>query len=123
MPQLILVIGDMLVLFLFVLLGRQDHQMAFSWSEALETAIPFALGWLIALAVFRTYRTRTAATAGKAALFALLTCCVAVPLGLGFRSLWLGRLPNASFAIVAFPLIAAFMTVWRIFASFLLRRF
>lgn len=122
MPVLILVGGDLLVLFLFVLLGRQDHNMTFSLSAALQTSIPFAIGWLAAIAVFRTYRPRTVSTVGKAVLYALLTCCVAVPLGLLLRSLWLGRLPTGSFAIVAFPLIASFMTAWRALCALLLRR-
>lgn len=114
MAALVLIGGDLLVLLLFVLAGRRDHGMDFSWTASLETALPFALGWLIALALVRTYRPAAYAGPGKAALYALLTCCIAVPLGLIFRSVWLGRLPNGSFAVVAFPLIAAFMTVWRV---------
>ena len=121
LPSIILIIGDLLVLFLFVLLGRQDHDLPFSLPEALETAIPFALGWLAALAVFRTYRPRTVASAGKAVLYALLTCCIAVPLGLLLRSLWIGRLPTGTFAIVAFPLIGSFMSVWRAVCALLFR--
>lgn len=121
MPILILVGGDLLVLFLFVLLGRQDHEMTFSVTAALQTAIPFALAWIAALAVFRTYRVRTVSSVGKAVLYALLTCLIAVPLGLLLRSLWLGRLPTGSFAIVAFPLIASFMTVWRALCALLFR--
>ena len=113
MPLLILVGGDLLVLFLFVLLGREDHDMTFSFLAALETALPFALSWMIALIIVRTYRPHTYSSVGKAVLYALLTCCIAVPLGLILRSVWLGRLPTGSFAIVAFPLIAPFMTIWR----------
>lgn len=121
MPTLILLGGDLLVLFLFVLLGRQDHDMTFSFPAALETAIPFALGWFVSLAAFRTYRVRTVSSVGKAVLYALLTSLIAVPLGLLLRSLWLGRLPTGSFAIVAFPLIASFMSVWRALCALLLR--
>ena len=121
MPTLILLGGDLLVLFLFVLLGRQDHDMTFSFLAVLETAIPFALSWFIALAVFRTYRVRTVSSIGKAVLYALLTCCIAVPLGLLLRSLWLGRLPTGSFAIVAFPLIASFMSIWRALCALFFR--
>ncbi|TNJ65359.1 DUF3054 domain-containing protein [Paenibacillus hemerocallicola] len=122
MPLLILVGGDLLVLFLFVLLGRQDHDMTFSLLAALPTAIPFALGWVIALAVVRTYRPSSVSSVGKAVLYALLTCCLAVPLGLVLRSLWLGRLPTGTFAVVAFPLIASFMIVWRALCALLFRR-
>lgn len=118
----LLVGGDLLVLLLFVLAGRQDHAMAFSLAAALETAVPFALGWIAALLAVRTYRLRTVRSFGRAALYALLTCCIAVPLGLLIRSVWLGRLPAGSFAIVAFPLIASFMTVWRLLCVVLFRR-
>lgn len=121
MPMLILVGGDLLVLFLFVLLGRQDHDMTFSFLAALPTAIPFALGWVISLAVVRTYRPRSVSSVGKSVLYALATCCLAVPLGLILRSLWLGRPPTGSFAVVAFPLIASFMIVWRALCAFLFR--
>ncbi|TMV48384.1 DUF3054 domain-containing protein [Paenibacillus mesophilus] len=121
MPTLILLGGDLLVLLLFVLLGRQDHDMTFSFPAALETAIPFALSWIAAVAVLRTYRARTVSSIGKAILYALLTCLIAVPLGLLLRSVWLGRLPTGSFAIVAFPLIASFMSVWRALCAVLFR--
>lgn len=114
MPVFVLVGGDLLVLFLFVLAGRQDHELAFSLSAALQTALPFAISWIAALAAVRSYRIRTVATPGKAVLYALLTCCIAVPLGLVLRSIVLQRLPAGSFAIVAFPLIASFMIVWRL---------
>ncbi|GAA3401334.1 DUF3054 domain-containing protein [Paenibacillus hodogayensis] len=121
MPVFLLVAGDLLVLYAFVIAGRQDHAMAFSLAASLETAFPFAIGWLAALAIVRTYRLRTVSSVGKAALYALLTCCIAVPLGLLLRSLWLGRLPNGSFAVVAFPLIASFMLIWRTLCVFLFR--
>lgn len=122
MPVKWLVAGDLLVLFLFVLIGRHDHAMTFSLSAALETALPFALAWAVALGVLRTYRSRTVSAPGKAVLYALLTCLVAVPLGLLLRSVWLGRLPNGSFAVVAFPLIAAFMSVWRLACALIVWR-
>ncbi|RKN85413.1 DUF3054 domain-containing protein [Paenibacillus ginsengarvi] len=113
--------GDLLVLFLFVLAGREDHDMAFSLTDSLQTALPFAIGWIVALLAFRTYRERTVSTFGKAAGYALLTCLIAVPLGLLIRSLLLGRPPAGTFAYVAFPLIASFMIVWRLLCAVLYR--
>lgn len=119
MAVLALVAGDLLVLFLFVLLGREDHAMAFSLSASIETAVPFVIGWAAALAIARTYRLSSIASVRKAFGWALLTCLIAVPIGLALRSIWLGRLPGGSFAIVAFPLVAGFMTVWRVICVWL----
>lgn len=113
MPVPLLIVGDVIVLLLFVILGRQDHGMAFSLQVTIETAVPFALGWAAALAVFRTYRSSTLASPGKAALYALLTCLLAVPIGLALRALWQGSWPTLLFTVVAFPLVGGFMTVWR----------
>ena len=122
MPALLLACGDLLVLFVFVLAGREDHDLAFSLSASLQTAFPFAIGWIVALLVCRTYRLSAVAAPGKAVMYALLTCLVAVPVGLLLRSFLLGRPPAGSFAVVAFPLIAAFMTVWRLVCVWLFRR-
>jgi len=123
MPVFALVAGDLLVLFVFVLLGREDHDMSFSLSASLETAVPFVVGWIAALAIARTYRLSSIASARKAFGWALLTCLIAVPIGLALRSVWLGRLPGGSFAIVAFPLVAGFMTVWRVICVWLFSLF
>jgi hypothetical protein len=114
-PLSILVAGDLTALLLFVLIGRTgSHGMPFSLLQSLPTAVPFAAGWIIASAMLRGYRSSAVSAPVKAVLSSLIICCLAVPIGLLFRSLWLWRPPGIIFALVAFPLTALFMSSWRL---------
>jgi hypothetical protein len=114
-PLSILVAGDLIALLLFVLIGRTgSHGMPFSLLHSLPTAVPFAAGWIFASAVLRGYRSTAVSSPARAVLSSFLICCLAVPIGLLFRSLWLWRPPGLVFALVAFPLTALFMLPWRL---------
>lgn len=82
-PAAWLVIADALALLAFVVTGMRTHHEGGALAIFLRNAIPLLGAWFAVCAVFRTYR-RPGLTV------VVQTWLVAVPIGLVFRSLWVG---------------------------------
>ncbi len=128
MAPLILLIGDVLVLLLFVFLGERDHNIADDQPIArwLLTTFEFALPWVVAAWVLGAYPNgaNVDALAPRALLLRSLNAwLIALPLALLLRSLISGTgMIIALFMIVALTLGGAFMLIWRLVFALLWRR-
>jgi hypothetical protein len=114
----LLIIGDLLTLMLFVLVGQTDHGTVNEGNPilgVLQASWEFALFWLVvglALDAFPKFMNWTARILLSRAL---LTWLIAAPLGLLLRSLVLGRLNIPTLFLAAtlgFGLI--FLWGWRL---------
>lgn len=118
-PLLILLIGDLVALTTFVLVGQADHSTLNTTNPlmgALPNVVSLAIPWLVLAVVLRAYPRGAAAPPwprflGRSALAWL----IAVPIGLLLRMLWLGRggIP-IPFLVVTLAVGGAFLLGWRL---------
>ncbi len=60
---LVLVVGDLLMLLIFVVIGRISHGMTSDWLvNVLRIATPFVVGWAIAALITGAYRPHPIST-------------------------------------------------------------
>lgn len=117
--NVILVIGDLLALLAFVLVGQADHQTVNTANPllgALPNVISLAIPWLILAVVLRAYPRGATAPAlpsflGRSAL----AWFIAAPIGLVIRMLYLGRgsIP-IPFLLVTLAAGGLFLLGWRL---------
>jgi len=111
-----LLAGDMIVLILFVLLGRASHSvtgqgalMAFA-----NTAAPFTLAWVLVGTVVGMYSGRALYPLGRVIWRTALAALLAAPLGVVMRAVWLARPVAPSFVVVATLVTLVMMLIWRV---------
>jgi hypothetical protein len=111
----LLVGGDLTAIYLFALIGRRSHGLDGEnmLLAALQTALPFALGWLIVSPWFGMFEPPTLrALAQRLAS----SWPPALLLGMLLRS-WVNGTPlQLSFILVALLSGGALLTVWRMIA-------
>ena len=110
-----LMLGDLVTLYLFAVIGRRSHGLAGEnmWLAALQTALPFALAWLVVSPWTGMFEPRTWR---ELALRLLISWPPALMLGMLLRS-WINGTPlQLSFIIVALLSGGALLTVWRMIA-------
>ncbi len=122
MPQLVLIVGDMLAFLLFGALGRESHGLEVSLRAAFGAAYPFALAWLVVGLFFGTLRPERAARPGEAVKWAWITWLAAWPVGHFLRSMILQRPVLVSFALVTLGINMLILGLWRAAYSWLIGR-
>ncbi|MFN8453221.1 MAG: DUF3054 domain-containing protein [Anaerolineae bacterium] len=114
-----LVIGDVLVLLLFVWVGRGTHSLPGSdIAAALATAAPFVLGWFVVAPWLGLYKAGVSQNLAKLLPRLLLAWLIAGPLSALLRAIFQGRpLPEGIipiFVLVTTGFGFAFFLVWRL---------
>lgn len=114
--RIVLIIGDLITLILFAVIGRSTHGEAAGFDAAmqvLETAAPFLIGWFVAAPFVGAFRAnllnRPGALLGRTALAWLIAC----PIGLGLRALIRQSPVIMTFALVTFATVLLMLLVWR----------
>lgn len=115
--MIVLVIGDLLVYFIFALVGRSSHGLSsagISFIATLNTAMPFMLAWLLAAIVSGTYKSTALYPLWRVILRTLLGTVLAGVLGTTLRAAWLSRPLDLIFMGVAAAFSTLFMLIWRV---------
>ena len=111
----ILVIGDLLMLLLFVVSGRISHGMTSDWLvNVLRIATPFVVGWAIAALLLGLYRPHLWKT--PTAYLARSAAGIVTANGLAFllRSLLFHDRVTLPFALTSLAFTTLFVLVWRL---------
>lgn len=122
--RILLVVGDILALLLFVIIGQTDHQTVSAENPLgglLVAGAPFIVAWLVSAFLLGAYRADVVAP--RVMLTRSLTAWfIALPIGIVLRALLLGRavIPTA-FILVAFAFGGLFIIGWRMIFVFLIR--
>lgn len=114
--------GDLLVLLVFVLVGRSSHQEAESAAGVVRVAAPFVVAWFVVGAILGAFGRRgSAATTAPRRLLARtgLSWLVACPAALGLRALGEGHGIPPAFGIIAFVFNGVLLLGWRGVVSWL----
>lgn len=110
----VLLVGDATALLLFAAIGRSSHNEGLSFGDVFGTAWPFILGWYISAGVLGGYRKiAQGGDVGPAAMLAAKCWALGIPLGLLFRSVSRGYLPDKAFIAVALVATGVLLVGWR----------
>ncbi len=116
----ILIVGDILALVLWVVVGLESHQMTSGMlGNVLRVSAPFLIGWFGVAAFTGAYRIDEgrARFLGRTAL----TWLAAVAIGLLLRATLFGNDFVPTFALVTLVVTGVFMLGWRAVAALVLR--
>lgn len=114
--RIVLILGDWLVLLLFVFIGQRDHNMSGpgTFASLLTTALSLAIPWTIAAFLLGASRLEDSPTLGRWLGRVLTAWLVAAPLGLLLRALLRGQGTIAvPFMLVVMGLGGLFVLGWR----------
>lgn len=109
-------VADLLVVLVFVTIGRRSHAEGVSAVGVMATAWPFAAGTAAGWAGFRAWRAPTSALATGVPVWV-----ATVAVGMVLRRLS-GEGTPVSFAIVASVFLGTFLVGWRAVAGWLRQR-
>ena len=114
----ILVVGDLLVLLSFVVIGRNSHALSpADLAGGVLTALPFVLSWFMIAPWFGLYKTNINRSFKRMLPRLAATWMLAVPLAHILRALLLGRAIPAgiplTFVLVSLGYIGVVMVLWR----------
>ncbi|MBI3958542.1 MAG: DUF3054 domain-containing protein [Chloroflexi bacterium] len=110
-----LAVGDLLMLLLFVVIGRISHGMTSDWLvNVLRIATPFVAGWFITAFLLGLYRPHLREMPG--AFLARSAAGVVVANGLAFllRSAFFQNRVTIPFALTSLAFTALFLLAWRL---------
>lgn len=107
--------GDILGLLLFSAIGRINHGMPVLDWETLHTADPFVAGWLLSAYFLGGFESEGLGMSGalKAAVTAIKSWAIGIPLGLAIRGVTAGHFPAASFILVSMGSTFILLVGWR----------
>jgi hypothetical protein len=114
----VLIIGDLLVLLSFVVIGRSSHALSITdFAASLLTSLPFGLSWFAVAPWFGLYRVEVSRVFRLMLPRLAATWIIAVPLAHVLRALLLGRpIPGGiplTFVLVSLGYIGLAMLLWR----------
>lgn len=111
---LVVALGDVIAFLLFTVAGRLEHQINPFAPHFFETALPFALAWLLlatALGVFRSdILKQPRAMVGRVTVAWTVAC----PIGLFVRAQILDRTVSYLFGAVTFGMMWVILVLWRL---------
>lgn len=115
----VLVVGDLLVLLLFVAIGRGSHALSMAdISAGLMTALPFVVSWFAVAPWFGLYNPEISRNLPAMLPRLVATWIIAVPVAHVIRALLLGRsIPGGiplTFVLVSLTFIGVAMLLWRV---------
>ena len=119
----ILLLGDVLALLIFIILGQLEHQTVDLWRALLQTAL-FGLPWLIAGWLLGIFPKGQILQLRFMLLRALNVWFVAAPLGLMLRAWALNRpaIPTI-FMLTTYGLGAIFVLGWRLIFAWIWKKY
>lgn len=124
--KIILIIGDFIVMLLFVLVGRSSHSMTADITAIMMTAVPFLFGWFVITPWFGLFSAAVSLNWRALLPRLILSWAIGGALALVLRTLLLGRPVPAgiipSFAVAAMSFSTLFMLIWRLAYLWWMRR-
>jgi hypothetical protein len=114
-PQLILILGDIVIFMFFAFAGRETHMPgdANLIVNALPTLLTFLIVWFAIAALGRVYRSGVMNKPRSAGLCTLIAWLIAAPIAIIIRALLLGRaVIPVLFMLVTMGLVGALLLLW-----------
>ena len=114
-PQLIIILGDVVIFTFFAFTGRETHAPgdANLIVNALPTLLTFLIVWFVSAAVGRVYRSGVIANSRSAVQHTLIAWIIAAPIAIVMRAFLLSRTAIPwQFVAVTLGLVGALLLAW-----------
>jgi len=114
-PQLLLVVGDIVIFMFFAFTGRETHAPGDTnlIVNALPTLLPFLIVWFTIAVLGRVYRTGVISNPRSALLRTLIAWIIAAPIAIVIRAILLQRTAIPwQFVAVTMGLVGSLLLVW-----------
>jgi hypothetical protein len=114
-PQLIVILGDVVIFSFFAFMGRETHAPgdANLIVNALPTLLAFLTVWFVIAAAGRVYRSGVIANSRSAVLHTLIAWIIAAPIAIVVRAILLSRAAIPwQFVAVTLGLVGTLLLVW-----------
>jgi hypothetical protein len=124
-PQIILVVGDIVIFMFFAFTGRETHAPgdANLIVNALPTLLTFLIVWFAIAAPGRVYRSGVIANPRSALLRTLIAWLIAAPIAIVVRGILLNRTAIPwQFVAVTMGLVGTLLLLWHGGLAWFLRR-
>lgn len=118
----VLILGDLLAIMLFVLIGKREHQLDATFLDSLVTAAPFIIAWLLVGGTAGVFKAEAYSRLGKTVVYITLVWLVAGSLGLALRAFVFQEGVSTPFIIVTLVSNLILLLIWRSIAAFALRK-
>ena len=108
---------DILICIIFVVIGRASHELRATQGPVravINSAMPFAIGWIIAGAGTGYYRGSSLFPLPRVIFRVLITGILGGPIGIALRAVFLGRPIIWSFFFVGSGILTGMMLLWRV---------
>ena len=116
-------IGDLVVILLFTLIGRQEHSMLVGlegFLATVNTAAPYLLAWVVVAPLLGAYRPRAWMGVASTITSLLIAFIPAVIVGSLLRALFIGRFSPPIFYLVTAGFLVLMLLAWRLLFTLLL---
>lgn len=124
-PQLILILGDVVIFLFFAFTGRETHAPgdANLIVNALPTLFTFLIVWFTIATLGRVYRSAVMTNPQSAARRTLIAWIVAAPIAIVIRAILLSRTAIPwQFVAVTMGLMGSLLLVWHASVAWFLKR-
>ncbi|WP_019119302.1 DUF3054 domain-containing protein [Brevibacillus massiliensis] len=118
----ILLLGDLVMILLFTLIGMKEHDRMIGITGLFYTAAPFLIGWVITAPLLGAYRPAAVSSVKTAAWRAFLVWVAVEIVSMVIRALFFGKPFILSFAIVTLIANTILLAAWRMAYSWFIRR-
>ena len=118
----LLLLGDLLALLLFVVMGRSSHDEGNPVPGILGTAWPFIVAWLTVAPVMGAFRQHPGAGVAAVARVTVISWLTALPVAALLRAIALGRVSPWTFYLVTLIVAGVLLLVWRSVVAYVERR-
>lgn len=114
LAQWILILGDLVVLLIFFVMGKREHHMEITLSSVLSSAYPFLIAWLIIGFIFGVFNPERYRTWRSFIIKTLSAWVIAGLLGMTLRSLILWKQIDLQFTVVVIVFNLVTIAIWRL---------
>jgi hypothetical protein len=114
MAQWILILGDLVVLLIFFVMGKREHNMEISLGSVLTSAYPFLIAWLVIGFIFGVFNPERYRTWMGFIIKTLSAWVIAGLLGMTLRSLILWKQIDLQFTVVVIVFNLVTIAIWRL---------
>jgi hypothetical protein len=124
-PQILLIIGDVVIFMFFAFTGRETHAPGDPNPivNALPTLLPFLIVWFVIAALGRVHRSEVISNPRSALLRTLIAWVIAAPIAIVIRAMLLQRTAIPwQFVAVTLGLVGTLLLVWHGGSAWYLKR-
>lgn len=109
----VLLVGDVLALLVFAIIGRTNHGEGLDIASAVGTAAPFIISWVALSPLLGSFSRKATSSLKSIPLELALPWAVSMPAALALRGLLKGAVPPTPFIVITMVATLVLLSAWR----------